>query len=124
TSLRVRLVRTGPAGDRTGVAADPNATPVEIVLAPEGGVLDTRAGSRIFSATWIGAESGHYRIDAVDPLLVGERLEAEVDVWLAEDELRQPQTDHAFLAELSEATGGAVVPPARLSSLPDLLPNR
>lgn len=124
TSLRVRLVRTGPAGDRTGVAADPNATPVEIVLAPEGGVLDTRAGSRIFSATWIGAESGHYRIDAVDPLLVGERLEAEVDVWLAEDELRQPQTDHAFLAELSEATGGAVVPPAQLSSLPDLLPNR
>ena len=41
-----------------------------------------------------------------------------------DDELRTPEADHALLASLAAATGGAVVPAGELARLEGLLPNR
>lgn len=119
TSLRVRITRLPAPGE------EPPA-PVEITLAPEGGGGPDGIGgpTRQFGSTWIPTESGRYRIEVTDPLLAGERLEADLEVWLPDDELRHPETDHAALAALSEATGGRVLTPDQLASLPDLLPKR
>ncbi len=61
---------------------------------------------------------------AIDPLLAGLELAAQVDVQLPEDELRAPQADHALLNELAAQTGGTVLDAAGLARLPNLLPNR
>lgn len=117
-SLRVRIARTGAP---TGEAA------VELALTPEGSAAARqRGGPRTFTTTWIPIESGSYRVEAIDPLLLSAAsgLSATVEVWQPDDELRHPQTDHPQLAQLSKATGGATLTAAELSQLPRLLPNR
>lgn len=124
-SLRVRLRREG--GDE---AADITLLPEARSTGAAAGAEQARATARVFASTWIPTESGRYRIDAVDPLLApttgraADQLSASVEVWQPDDELHQPQTNHPLLAELSRATGGAVLPPEDLSQLPRLLPNR
>jgi hypothetical protein len=52
---------------------------------------------------------------------------AEVEVFLADDELRRPEADHALLAEIAgqtRAAGGAVLSDRTLADLPQLLPKR
>ena len=56
--------------------------------------------------------------------MAGLELSASVNVVLPEDELRRPQTDHAALAELAQATGGRVLMVDELADLPKILPNR
>jgi hypothetical protein len=41
-----------------------------------------------------------------------------------DDETRRAAADHALLADLAKETGGAVITPDQLASLPDLLPKR
>lgn len=148
-SLRVRVVREGsvtPSGTRpvapgekprplTSSEGDELA-PVELVLTPEGGGGGASRGNRLartYAATWIAPESGRYRVEAADPLLasVGASgaggagvLATLVEVWLPDDELRRPETDHALLARLSEATEGSVLSLRDIKDLPKLLPNR
>lgn len=117
TSLRARITRLPGPGE------EPPA-PVEVTLAPEGGGDGLGGPTRQFGSTWIPTESGRYRVEVTDPLLAGDRLEADLEVWLPDDELRHPETDHAALAALSEATGGRVLAPDQLASIPDLLPKR
>ncbi|MEM0982386.1 MAG: vWA domain-containing protein [Planctomycetota bacterium] len=93
----------------------------------ESGAADTIAGERgsaEYLATWFPQRPGSYALRADEPLLAGLGLELIATVVAADDELRQPETDHALLAELAEQTGGAVILPTALDTLPDLLPNR
>jgi hypothetical protein len=123
-SLRVRIARAG---------APPGDAAVELTLTPEGSAAARqRGGPRTFATTWIPIESGSYRVEAIDPLLMSAAggatraggLSAAVEVWQPDDELRRPQTDHPLLAQLSKATGGATLTAAELDQLPRLLPNR
>lgn len=127
-SLRVRVIREGDVGP--GAKRNDPGAPVELTLLPEG-TGATRAGravSRSFAATWLATESGRYRVEVNDPLVTSlspsDALAAEAEVWLPEDELRHPETNHPFLARLSEDSGGKVIAPSSLAELPKLLPNR
>ena len=77
-----------------------------------------------FSTTHLTDRPGSYTVQLVDPALDGLNLEAELEIFAPEDELRHPETDHALLAALSEATGGRLLEPDELSELNELLPNR
>lgn len=128
-SLHVRLIRDErplpgekmPEGDRPAAA--------ELRLLPETAGAGNK-GVRTFAATWVAAESGRYRVDVDDPFLArggagaGDSLVGEVEVWLPDDELRHPETDHPLLARLAKATDGEVLKNPGLEELPRLLPNR
>lgn len=111
-SITVRVVKDGAA---------PGSSVTEIELKPE---ASTPAGVGTFTGSWIASEPGTYRIDSQDPLLSAAELAAHVRVLLPDDEMRQPQADHAFLANLASETGGQVLEPSALRNLPTLLPNR
>lgn len=95
-----------------------DASPLSISLTPELG----QGG--VFSSTWVPGAPGTYRVDAADSSLGGTTLSAVVDVFAPDDERRSPQTDHPTLAALAQQTGGQLITPENLSSLPQLLPNR
>lgn len=114
-SVTVRIQRDG---DPTGAAST-------LTLAPEHGQAMTgRPVARSYAATWLPAEPGRYRLEVADAVLAGAGLGADVEVMLPDDELRHPETDHALLARLSEATQGRVIAAADLNQMPDLLPKR
>ncbi len=111
-SLRVRAARR---------EAQAGAAPTELTLVPEPG-----ADRRELASTWVPVEAGLYRLEVLDAAPWAQGLAAEVEVVLPGDELRTPETDHALLARLSEATGGRVLGLDRLGDLnsADLLPQR
>lgn len=117
TSVRVR--RVWP---------DPEVEPwpaVELRMSREDtGAL--RQVTQTFSATWIPTEPGRYVVESTDPILADLALANQIEVIHPDDELRDPRTDHALLADLARRTGGAVLPPERLDELAsaDYLPNR
>ncbi|MFN7020252.1 MAG: hypothetical protein ACK4WH_02850 [Phycisphaerales bacterium] len=126
SSLKVR-VRRAPAGE----AASGDEGVTELTLTPENTPAgrDQRAAPRTFSTTWIPTESGRFRVEAADPLLASAApgapaIAENVQVWQPDDEMRQPQADHALLADLSKATGGKALTVPELQTLPSLLPNR
>ncbi len=114
-SLRVRVEREPRPGE-------PPAPPVRLTLAPDEATPAGAPGA--YTATWVPAEPGVYRVVADDPILAGLALSAEVRVALPDDELRTPQADHATLAALAEQTDGAVIQPDALADLTTILPNR
>jgi len=79
---------------------------------------------RFFATTWLPTRAGTYLVRTTAPSLAGLGLETQVEVSLADDELRRPETDHELLARLSERTGGQVLTPATLASVESILPNR
>ncbi|MBC7834492.1 MAG: hypothetical protein H7Y88_05250 [Phycisphaerales bacterium] len=116
-SLRARIIPLDPAAEQ----------PVEEAsLTPESasGQTSVNSGVRRYTSVYIASRSGRYRVEVTDPALDGERLAAEIEIWLPDDELLRPDTDHAMLAELSRATEGAVLAPDALASVRELLPNR
>jgi hypothetical protein len=143
STLAVRITRVGElrgAGEAQAEQAenaDAGAGPAAVDLTLRGGAAGARRGEGgaggsvvqgekpAFVGAWVPAERGTYRIDAVDPLLPeGARASVEVEVFLADDELRQPASDHAALAELARETGGQVLAAADLARLDQLLPRR
>ncbi len=123
-NLRARVERIGEPGSRGRPTTEAGEV-TELILQPErsDGGFGRGTEVRSFAATWLPHVSGRYQIEVADPLLAGGSLRAEADVWRPDDEMRQPQTDHAALASLGEATGGGVIEPADLLR-PDLIPNR
>ena len=113
-SLTVRVRR---ADDAAGANTD-------LSLAQEQAKGQTRGAARSFATTWLPGEPGKYRLEIVDPMLASLSLGTDIEVTLPDDELRHPETDHALLARLSQQTTGQVLPAARLSEVPGLLPNR
>jgi len=118
-AITVRLV---PQAD-AGATANRPQSPIDLTLKPESPGEGGGPSNR-FTGSWVATEPGNYRVEPSDQLLTGLDLSAKLEVVLPDDELRVPQTDHASLAALSEATGGKVLLASELSQLPDLLPNR
>ncbi len=140
------LIEAAPASINVRIdpkpnAAAPDAAPTEprvvgesvtLTLRPEGAGASGgtsapgEAGRRSYVATWVPSLPGGYRASLVDPLFSGlnEVITADADVTFPDDELRQPETDHPLLAQLSTDTGGSVVQPGDLASLGNLLPRR
>ncbi len=124
-TVRVAPLEAGDDDGATGSAGD-------VVLTPEdGGTTPTTpggggigAGSRRYAGLWAPTRAGKFRATATDALLSDQKLVADIEVWLPDDELRRPQADHPRLADLAKATEGKVVEPRDLGGLGPLLPNR
>jgi hypothetical protein len=116
------LVDAAPPAVEVRITRKGESTGTMIKLGPE----EREAGGTTasYAASWSPGAPGDYLVEAVDPLLASANARAEFRALAPDDELRTPEADHALLAELAAQTGGAVVPPAELSRLPALLPNR
>lgn len=130
-TLSLRPGAAGRGGGAGGGAGGPGGA---------GGAGGTgEGGSAWYSATWVPAQPGAYRGVVTDAMTaqtppdpartVGtdtdpKEIAAEAEVFLPDDELRKPQSNHPLLASLSEATGGVVLPAGDLSSLEQALPRR
>jgi len=114
-TLTVRISRIGQDPISRGLT--------DLTLVPDQGSAPAGAarGSRSFATTWLPSEPGRYHLDAIDPMLTSVGLGMDIEVFLPDDELRHPETDHAALTRLSQETGGQVLPADRLSALPELL---
>ncbi|MHC4416301.1 MAG: hypothetical protein ACYS0G_13555 [Planctomycetota bacterium] len=77
-----------------------------------------------YAATYLPGVAGQLRVRVDDPELKDLELEAPVEVYAPDDELRRPETDHALLEALAAETGGRMLAPDELGRLPSLLPNR
>lgn len=80
---------------------------------------DNDAGGVEYTGSWSVQEGGTYRVvvdGSVFGMLSGE-LVGQIEGWVAEDELRRPQADHAYLADLSARTGGSSVTLAGLGDV-------
>ncbi len=119
------LLETAPETVRVEVRG-PDGSPAELTLSPDdaGTPEDGVRLTARYAATWLPAAPGEYLVRANDPALAGIELGDTVEIVSPEDELRTPQADHASLAALAEATGGAVLGADELGTLPDVLPNR
>ncbi|MBL0927955.1 MAG: hypothetical protein IBJ11_09950 [Phycisphaerales bacterium] len=117
-SIPVRITRRG--ADAGEAAGELSLRPDAAAASPDG----RAAPSRTYSAIWLPGEPGVYTVEPAEPSLNALRLSAAAEVGVPNDELRDPATDHALLASLAEQTGGRVLTPAELRSLPTLLPNR
>ncbi|MAY74887.1 MAG: hypothetical protein CMJ31_09285 [Phycisphaerae bacterium] len=96
-----------------------DAATVTLTRDPTAGATRVR-----YTGLWTPSATGDYEATAADPALSSITQPARAVVISPNDELRRPQTDHAALRALAEATGGAVLTPETLAQLPDLLPNR
>jgi hypothetical protein len=105
------------------VSKGQDARRTRVTLRPESQSLEN-ASVATYSGMWVPDEAGAFSIVPTDPALAGLELAASVTVLLPEDEMRRPQTDHAALAELAQATGGRVLTGAELTDLATILPNR
>ncbi|MEM9064480.1 MAG: hypothetical protein AAGB51_03205 [Planctomycetota bacterium] len=84
----------------------------------------TGDGEGTFTANWVPGDPGSFAFAADAASLGGLDLRAAAQVTLPDDELRRPETDHPFLMELSEQSGGVVLSVAELPDLSSYLPNR
>lgn len=116
-AIRVAVQRA----DVSGAELDPQ--PILLRLTPEDAGA-TRTVTQTYSTTWLTSEAGRFVVEPREPTLAAMQLSAQLDVMLPDDELRAPEADHAFLQRLATQTGGQVLSPEALDSLPDLLPNR
>ena len=76
------------------------------------------------STLWTPNEPGVYALSIAHPLLGSDPITSTIRVHASWDESNTPNTDHAALALLSDRTGGQVLDPGELGTLPDILPNR
>jgi hypothetical protein len=96
--------------------------PIEVVDASDGtsSMMTMRQvgsdGDR-FEATLIADRAGSFEIRIDDPALNRYDLSARFAVQLRDDEMRNPSTDHALLAQLAAETDGLVVPAGDLGLL-------
>lgn len=104
--------------------ADPRAAaPVDLTLQPDS---STSRAARSYTTTWTPTEPGKVRLDITDALLAAQNLAADIDITVADDELRAPETDHPLLQRFVAAagTGSATLTTADLATLDTRLPRR
>jgi hypothetical protein len=99
------LNEAGEAGDSLGE--------VELLRTP-------RAGE--FAATWSPEGVGRFTVRVPSGPAGG--AEATFECERPDEETRRASADHALLEELARSTGGAILAPDQLKTLPDLLPKR
>lgn len=112
-TVRVRLA------DAPATAQDAG---VPVTLRPPQGDGESLVGG--YTGVFVPTDPGAYIIDSRDPAVAGLNLEARFEAFYPDDELRTPQPDHPFLAELATATGGKVLDASMLRDIGTLLPNR
>lgn len=78
----------------------------------------------VFRADWMPRTPGRKTLRVTTPHLSEVTPPRTLDVADADDEMRYPVTDHAFLTELAAKTGGMVIPPDQLDQLPTRIKNR
>jgi hypothetical protein len=103
---------------------------VTVVIEDEQGQLVTELqlvpsgdGSRL-DATWFPSVTGELKVTLKDRELGEVQLDAPLEVYAPDDEMRLPEADHDLLAALARDTGGRVLDADSLGTLPELLPNR
>ena len=80
-----------------------------------------------WTTDWFPDQVGTFQLHVTDPMLAAmARMEGipRVEVVRPDDEFRVLESDHRILDELATASGGAVLGPDSLESLPKSLPNR
>ncbi len=79
-----------------------------------------------YAGTYRAVGTGELRVRPLEaPFDRMEEMEARLDVYLADDEMQQPESDHEFLAGLAAETGGAVIAVGDVETeLARMLPNR
>lgn len=112
---------------RVRLTDSPADAGVPVTLRPsEAGDGATSGASLVggYTGVFVPTDPGAYVIDSRDPAVAGLALEARFEAFYPDDELRTPQPDHPFLAELASATGGQILDAAKLKDIGTLLPNR
>lgn len=123
--LDQELIERRPASIRVTVRREGSqhmADEFEVLLQTEARAGEGTPGT--YAGSFIAPAPGQYVITSAEPLLAGAELAARLEVIVADDEMRLPQTDHANLAQLAAATGGQILQPGELGTLVALLPNR
>mgnify|MGYP001961432926 CR=1 FL=1 len=76
-----------------------------------------------WTTTWVPMQPGRYTLDLLPPL-PSDAASSETTVIDPGGEMANPATNHALLLEMSEGTGGVVVSPTGIQSLPERIPDR
>ncbi|MEX2672500.1 MAG: hypothetical protein WD294_10360 [Phycisphaeraceae bacterium] len=77
-----------------------------------------------YRGVWAPTTSGDKTLTVTSAGLQDLALQQDVHIERADDEMRDPRTDHAMLAELADRTGGSVLTEADLADLAQILPSR
>lgn len=110
----------------------------ELELDRVAAVLKTQAGETVtevelsrlessearYATMFLTDTPGRMHVRLTEPALDELELVGEVEVFMPDDELRQPETDHDLLQQLAESTNGVMIEPDNLRVLPESLPNR
>ncbi|MCB9845826.1 MAG: hypothetical protein H6811_07585 [Phycisphaeraceae bacterium] len=112
-----------PKGDRAAPAQD-------VPLMRRSG--DAEAGVVTFEGAWSVSEPGEYIVEPSELSLRGAGVFSSLTVMLDDDELREPQADHALLARLvdrvrtgaGDLEAGETLSSGDLARLPEMLPVR
>ena len=145
--LDQQLAGAAPASVPVRLVGDaPGLPPIEVVLRRESGgdqatSVDGAASQPqvqrddaaiSYSAIWVPQTPGRYTASPTGPLFSAlnatdanaRPITAQADIFLPDDELRNPETDHALLAELARISGGKVLSMSDLPKLQEILPRR
>ena len=115
--------------------ADANPAAITAILEDENGRVVTELQLRSeqdndgrYVATYLPDEPGVLNVRIDDPLLAALaddlELNARVEVYQPDDEMRNPEADHALLANLAGETNGRMLTATDLADLHDIMPKR
>jgi len=126
TSDPAVLTRDLDTIDAAAVAGDdPTRRLAELTLRRQTDPAEARRSGRArYRAVWRPASAGDREVRVTEAGFDAERLSRTLEVRPTDAEAREPEADHAKLAALAEATGGAVVPPTELDRLAQRIPSR
>lgn len=111
------LIDAKPSG--VGVRIGDGESEVRLRLDP-----DSDGRGRSFAGVWATDRAGRFVVEVDDALVGRGELKRPVVVSWPDDESRNPEADHGFLAEIAGKTGGKVLSSASLEGLGAELPNR
>lgn len=114
------LVASKPGSIRVKVTSASGESEVELRpdQTPEG------EAPTVFSGVFVPTDPGSQSVTVVDAAFAGLELSSAFVATFQQDELREPQTDHALLRSLVDASGGKMLEGSQLADLGKLLPNR
>ncbi|MAX23222.1 MAG: hypothetical protein CMJ19_01860 [Phycisphaeraceae bacterium] len=97
----------------------------QLDLLPQQSSTDENTGERVYQVIWQPRHTGRLRLYPAETSLAATgAVQTFIQVQHPDDEMRQPQPDHALLARLSEQTDGQSVSLDSLQTLSTMLPNR
>lgn len=83
------------------------------------------SSDKVYQVIWQPRHTGRLRLYPADASLASSgSVQSFIQVQHPDDEMRQPQPDHALLTHLAQQTGGQVVALDEMEKLANILPNR